>query len=628
MKEKSLPVVSIVVLLLMFFTVGRAQKPQVNGWATSRVTEILDRGLVALPKSDGSIYVSWRLKREDPRNIRFDVVRKAGDGPEVILDSVFETTDYVDHNPPQGIDLRYRITARVEGITPVNSDFVVVEDGQSPQPYISIRLPEGVTEFMQPTFADLNADGRLDYIIKNPDSYLMSDGLWHVDTRSYKLYALEHDGTLLWVADLTRALEVGPWYAPHIVYDFDGDGKAEVALKSGPVINAPSYMPEMDGDGRVLDDNEYLSILSGETGEIVAQTAWHTREGYEGYNLVSRNLMGLAYLDGKTPAIITCRGTYGRVKMAAYHYHNAELKLLWSWESTEETADGYHGNGTRSGPGSHFMHAADVDNDGRDEVIYGSFVIDDNGEGLWALDRTDLGRVSPGGHADGHYVGNINPDHDGLEIYYQFEKWQEENGACLVDAATGELIWGLNAKTGHFHKAGLCSDISAAHPGMEAYSYDWELSTDSDVHAWLFAADGSVLKAGGQLDWDLQPWAAYWDADVEREVIYDNDILNYPELNSILTMQDCRRTIMVADILGDWREEIIRSTSTNEMRIYMSTMPAEDRRPHLMQDPIYRIDVANNAMGYGQVPMVTDALVEDSHQYSKVENRQANSKLD
>ena len=254
------------------------------------------------------------------------------------------------------------------------------------------------------------------------------------------------------------------------------------------------------------------------------------------------------------------------------------------------------------------MHAADVDQDGRDEVIYGSFVLDDDGTGFWALRRVDRGRESPGGHADAHYVGDILPSHEGLEIFYAFEKWHERNGACLVDARTGKMIWGTDAKTGHFHKAGLCADIDATHAGMECYGRDDELSTKDNSHAWLWAADGTVLQEGNEADWGRQIETVYWDADLQRELIRDNTIVNYPDDGLAMPMEGCGRTILVADILGDWREEVIRSTPGNELRIYTTTIPATDRRPTLLQDPIYRIDVANNAMGYGQTPMVTRCL--------------------
>jgi rhamnogalacturonan endolyase len=585
--------------------VGAAQELRVPP-AKGRVRETLGRSLVAMERTDGTVYLGWRLLAGDPAEIAFDVYR-APTGNR--LATVTRTTDFVDRQPPtQGV-CTYWVAARTRGREPMPSAKVTVDLAQAAKAYLSIKLPLEVGGFMHPMVADLDGDGSLDYVVKTPDSYLMPDGSgWHPDSRTYKMHAVTQGGRQLWRNDLGPAIEMGNWYSPHLAYDFDGDGKAEIAVKTGETINDPKAQPIRDDKGRVIDDREYLSIWDGATGAVMTRVPWPSREGYKTYNLVSRNLMGVAYLDGRTPAILAVRGTYGHIKIAAHRYRNRQLEKLWEWDSRQEEAQGYHGKGDRGGSGSHFMHAADVDGDGRDEVIYGSFVLDDNGKGLWALERTNQGDVSPGGHPDGHYVGDILPSHPGLEIFYTYEKWHNVNGACLVDARTGKLIWGTKAKTGHFHKAGLCADIDARHPGMECYGKDHELSKERDSHSWLWAADGTVLGKGNEFDWGSQPWTVHWDADLQREVIRKNTIVNYPENKRSLVMEGCARTILVADILGDWREEIIRSTKGNELRIYTTTIPAKDRRPTLLQDPIYRIDVANNGMGYPQAPMLTRCL--------------------
>ncbi len=577
--------------------------------AAERQREALDRGLVALKRADGSVYVGWRLFAEDPAGLAFAVHRTPAPAGGEVLATATATTDYVDRAIPATGALTYWVVAQAPGQEPVVSKTVTVDLAQEARDYLSIQLAPEIKGFMHPAVADFDGDGSLDYLVKTPDSYLMPDGgSWHRDTRTYKVYAYTHAGKLLWKNDLGPAIEMGNWYSPHLAYDFDGDGKAEVALKAGETINDPAAQPRRDAEGRVIDEHEYLSIWDGATGAVLARAPWPSQEGNTGYNDVSRNLLGVAYLDGKSPAIIAVRGTYGVIRITAFRYHDRQLTELWAWDSTQESAPGYRGDGSRNGPGSHFLHAADVDEDGRDEIIYGSLVLDDNGKGLWALARTKQGEVSPGGHPDGHFVADILPSHPGLEIFYAYEKWHNRNGACLVDARTGQLIWGTDAKTGHFHKAGLCADIDASHPGMECYARDQELSTKDQTHAWLWAADGTVLGQGNSQDWGEQPDTVYWDADLQREVIRGNTIVNYPDDGYAFPMTGCARTLLVADILGDWREEIIRSTPGNELRIYTTTIPAEDRRPTLLHDPIYRIDVANNGMGYPQSPMVSRCL--------------------
>jgi len=232
------------------------------------------------------------------------------------------------------------------------------------------------------------------------------------------------------------------------------------------------------------------------------------------------------------------------------------------------------------------MHAADIDGDGRDEVLIGSAVIDDNGSSLWS---TGLG------HPDHFYLGDLDPKRKGLEIYYGIEPRRSSNAMCMVDAATGKLLWGHDKPTRHIHSSGLVSDIDPKHPGAECYSGERDLKDKR----WLRNSRGKVLSQkdlGG-----LAPRAAYWDADPQRELLRGGRIQKYkgPQLGEF-----SGRLVAVADILGDWREELIVSVS-GEIRIYSTIIPAADRRVCLMRDPIYRIDVAHAAMGYMQVPMLS-----------------------
>ena len=239
------------------------------------------------------------------------------------------------------------------------------------------------------------------------------------------------------------------------------------------------------------------------------------------------------------------------------------------------------------------MHAVDIDDDGRDEVFLGSAVLDDTGVGLWS---------SGMGHPDHHYVGDIDPQRPGLEVYYGMERRQENNGCCLVDAATGELLWGLKGATRHVHSTGMCADIDPAHPGLECYSSDTDSQKKSE-RRWLFDAEGHILR--DDLDWGFGYKTVYWDADPQRELIRGPHIVKYTGENYANAIQGS--PVGFADVLGDWREEVIVSVP-GELRIYSTTIPADDRRVCLMQDPIYRMDVCLQAMGYTQCPMTTDCL--------------------
>jgi rhamnogalacturonan endolyase len=233
------------------------------------------------------------------------------------------------------------------------------------------------------------------------------------------------------------------------------------------------------------------------------------------------------------------------------------------------------------------LRAADVDGDGRDEVILGAAVLDDNGTGLWSLGM---------GHPDHVTVGGLDPARAGLQIQYGFESRQPKNGICMVDARTGEILWGLNEATVHIHSSGLCADIDPAHPGVESY----EGERDFPEKRWLFNAQGDLLgmsDLGG-----LAPRAAYWDGDRQRELLVRGRLRDFNGAEHPTRIEGS--VVAIADILGDWREEIITSVP-GELRIYTTTIPAADRRVCLMQDPICRLDVAGAAQGYFQVPGLT-----------------------
>jgi rhamnogalacturonan endolyase len=237
------------------------------------------------------------------------------------------------------------------------------------------------------------------------------------------------------------------------------------------------------------------------------------------------------------------------------------------------------------------MHCADLDGDGRDEIILGSLVLDPDGKPFWT---TGLG------HPDHAYVGDIDPTRPGLEIYYGMETAQKKNGMCLVDARTGKILWGHDQPTRHVHGQGLCSDLDPRYPGSECYSADTDPKKDF-AYARLRTSEGQVISdenVGG-----FAPYAAYWDATPQRALLSGRRLVDFPTRKPLSARIE-GDVVAVADILGDWREEIVTSVP-GALRIYATTIPATDRRPCLMRDPIYRIDVAHAAMGYFQVPMLS-----------------------
>ncbi len=540
--------------------------------------ENLDRGLVAVQVAPHKVYLSWRLLASDPDETGFAVYRRTGSAAPRRLNQelVRGTTDFVDTQAVDDKTAVYFVRAVVRGREGPPSAECRPLALQDP-PCLRFPLQDRSTTFQKVGIADLDGDGWLDFVIKEPNENIDPYELyWKPSPGTYKLAAYRHDGQFLWQYDLGWAIERGIWYSPYVVYDLDGDGRAEVAVKTG---EGDPRGP----DGRVQKGPEYLTILDGRSGKPLARADWPSRADFPSYNYASRNQLGVAFLDGKTPALLVQRGTYNYMVLVAYQYRQGKLRQLWQWDNRNLSK-------TFWGQGAHWMHSADVDADGREEVILGSVVIDDNGKALWS---TGLG------HPDHCYVGDIDPLRPGLEIYYGIETRQRKgNGMCLVEAATGKILWGHDGPTRHVHSRGMCADIDPAHPGSECYSAD----TDAKKQfAWarLRTAQGKVISEenlGG-----FGALCAWWDADPQRELILGNRIQDY---RGTTHTRIEGQVIAVADVLGDWREEIITSVP-GELRIYLTTIPAADRRTCLMQDPIYRADVIHAAMGYYQVPMTS-----------------------
>jgi len=561
-----------------------APKPRkkVRGYAfdAQRVTEKLRRGLVAVPAGEGKVHVSWRLRGRDPNFIAFRLYRREGGGEPVCLTprALRKTTDFLDTTAPAGKKCTYSLTlVAYDKIAPTGEETEAVA-AEKPRPYVSIKL-DGKHTFQKAGIGDLDGDRRYDFVLKQPgdniDPYVK---YWKRSLDTYKLEAYRHDGKLLWRHDLGWAIERGIWYSPYLVWDFDGDGKAEVAVKTGEG-------DPRDAEGKVQSGPEYVTILDGRTGKPKAQAPWPDRGMFPSYNYASRNQLGVAYLDGKTPCLIVERGTYNVIVVDAYELAGGTLRKLWRWDNRRLPRSYW-------GQGAHWMHCADVDGDGRDEVLLGSAVLDDDGRELWT---TGLG------HPDHCYLGDLIPSRPGLEIYYGMESRQKANGMCMVCAKTGKLLWGFAQPTRHVHGSGLCSDLTAETPGSECYSAD----TDSQkklAYARMHTCGGKEIgreNLGG-----FSPRAAYWNADPQREILVGNRLSTLGEVGKKPLLRLEGRWVLTADILGDWREEIVTSLP-GEMRIYTTPIPATDRRPCLMEDPVYRIDTAHTAMGYTQPPTLS-----------------------
>ena len=536
--------------------------------------EKLDRGLVAIEREDGSVFLSWRLLDSDPEDIAFQLRRRSPqstDSQSELLTkaSPYHLTNFVDKTPVKDAGRKIYVYElykfHIKDKLPNSKCLgrVTITLTGKPKLYISIPL-KGDYDFQKVGIGDLDGDGSYEFVIKQPnfntDPY-QRPGYWKRSNTTYKLEAYRLDGTMMWRYDMGWAIEAGIWYSPWIVYDVDGDGKAEVYCKAG------------EGDpreeaGHVKSGPEYLVKIDGETGKVVAKTDWLSRDGFPSYNYYCRNFLTVAYLDGRKPSLIMQRGTYNLIKTQAL---DKDFKRIWYWESPQEKA-------RYRGQGSHGLITADVDQDGRDELVIGAAVLDDNGKGLWTLGM---------GHPDVCYVADIDPTNPGLEVFYGFETRQKTDGICVVDARTGRKLWAHKEPTRHVHGQGMVGDILADSPGMEVFAGERDLKK-----RWLYSAKGKLIEF--HESGSLSPRAVWWDADPQKEVVVSGAVRDWGK-DPIQPVKG--RVIAVVDCLGDYREEVI-TTLKGELRIYTSTIPASDRRVCLMQDHQYRLGVVAQTMGY------------------------------
>jgi rhamnogalacturonan endolyase len=526
--------------------------------------------------------VGWRLLASDPDTVAFHVYRNAGDDETSLQrltpEPIRESTNFVDNSASQVSNPSYCIRTVVNGKEGAISRKVRVTDTDPGASCIRIKL-KGEYAARMAALGDLDGDGQLDYIIKQPDfstDPYQRPGYWKKSVDTYKIEAYRSDGKFLWRHDMGWSIEAGVWYSPYVVYDLDGDGRAEVYTKAGEG-------DPRDAKGLVTSGPEWLIQIDGLTGKVKRKLPWPDRSGYQDYNWWSRNLLGIAYLDGKHPHLIVQRGTYDQIKVQAY---DGQLNLIWQWNSRDEKE-------RYSGSGIHGMHIADVDGDGRDEIVLGSAVLDDHGHGLW----TNPMHNERMAHADVCYVGDIDPNHPGLEIFYGFETHQPRDGVCLMNAKTGEILWSYDGPTRHVHNQGMVADILAGYPGQECYAGEKDGS-----RYWLYSAAGELL--GREKIDSLSPRAVWWDADPQKELILSGKVQDYKGEG----YQEIEgKTVTIADCLGDWREEIITSLP-GELRIYTTAMPAQTRRMCLMQDRQYRLGVTAVSMGYFFPPQLSVRL--------------------
>jgi rhamnogalacturonan endolyase len=562
---------------LNFYAIDPLYKPGASlGWATERIEEKLDRGLVARPVEAGKVYLGWRLLKADAADVAFNVYRSTGGGAPARLNAqpLRQTTDFLDAAAPSGRENAWWVTVVNGGEREASARATLAADAPV-QGYRAIKLRDDVRSVDRVGIGDLNGDGSYDFVVKHPAGSI-DPGRIRPSPDTYKIDGYDgKTGAFLWRIDLGWNVNLGIWFSPMVVRDLDGDGKAEVCLRTAPYAATREQAADR-GDGLVLDGPEYLAVYDGETGREIDKVEWIERGKPTDWadttgNRSSRHMLGVAYLDGKTPSVLVVRGTYGLMKVDAWTLRARKLEKLWRW--TNERAPFKY-----QGQGQHSIKVGDVDGDGRDDILNGSIAIASDGHTLWSTGM---------GHGDRFYLTDVDPDRPGLEVWYTIEDPHPQNGVSLWDARTGEPLFGTRESSRDNQIAGgLVGDIDPAHPGMECWG-----------DRFFFSAKG--VPIAGELP--PQNELVWWDGDLLREILSRGQIAKWkgPTLGSVEGGVQ-----HVADIEGDWREEIVTFVR-GELRVYGTTIPASDRRVTLMQDGLYRNDVTHRSMGYPHVPQTS-----------------------
>lgn len=564
--------------------------------------EKLGRGVVAVRENPEEVVVTWRYLSSDPENQAFDVYR---DGKKINSKPVTKSTYFTDKNRDN--------KAAVYTVKPTSGDvegsFTLPAD--APLGYINIPLktPElGVDVFGKEYFynandasvGDLDGDGEYEIVLKW-DPTNSKDNSHDGMTGPTLLDAYKLDGTHLWRIDLGQNIRSGAHYTQFMVYDLDGDGSAEVVVKTadGTVDGTGRIIGDRRSDyrsinGRVMAGPEYLTVFSGKNGEALQTIDYNPPRGNlkdwgDGYaNRSDRFLAAIAYLDGEHPSVVMARGYYTRSVLAAYQWDGKELKEQWVFDSNTPGNEGY------AGQGNHNLRVADVDGDGCDEIIYGQMVVDNDGTGLYTTGMY---------HGDAiHLLSDVNN-----EKYYVVGCHEnKKDGTTFRDAATGEVIHQF--KSDKDIGRAMAADIDPTHPGVEWWSPNTGgiISFDGEVvmpQENFISEIASVIPAN---------FSVQWDGDLNAEILDGNEIMKYDWKNKtlvpVVTFDGVmwnngtkRNPSLQGDIVGDWREEVVMRTADNSaLRIYVTPYPTDYRFHTFMEDPVYRVSVANQNVAYNQ----------------------------
>lgn len=621
-------------------------------------TERLGRGVVAV-RSGATVIVSWRTLPTDKAGEPFDVYRN---GLRINAEPLTTGgTMYVDRAPLAGgatytvrgggTDGSFALAAdapdgylRLPLDPPVSTDSMVVRprrkvqrrpvggengtDGADGQPLQKVAVGYTANDA---TVADVDGDGEYEIILKWEPTNAHDNSQAGMTSAVYvDCYRL--DGTRLWRIDLGRNIRAGAHYTQMMAYDFDGDGRAEVMMKTadGTVDGTGRTVGDASADwrnteegtqryGRVMDGPEYLTVFDGRTGaalktvDYVPDRGPRDCWGDDHANRSERYLAALAFLDGRHPSAVFCRGYYTRTTLAAWRWDGKDLRLQWYFDThpqPRQTAmvDSLglvnRARAEDAGQGNHNLRVADVDGDGRDEIVYGALCVDHDGSTLY---NTGFG------HGDALHLVAEPVTH---RLYVWDVHENRRDGSELRDAATGQVV--MQRKADYDVGRGMAADIDSTHYGPEVWSANVPLTSPFDTTSTKAGDTGQgqdvdysdTRRGTGQLSCNFAVW---WDGGLTRQLLDHETVTRYnPATKTVEVVQRFdgvfnngtkSNPCLSADILGDWREEVVvRNEASTELRIYVTTIPTRHRVTCLMADPPYRESVAAENVAYNQPP--------------------------
>lgn len=626
------------VLFLVLFLSLSSLSAQTNSGCNYRPDiqrERLGRGLVCVREGDWAI-LSWRLLKDEGKDVSFNVYQN-----DKLLNKKPITDATFFRTKSQKKDVVFELRKLVNGVETGDRDAAFYNmPAKNRKAYLSIPLnipspsttPDGRSYSYSANDAsvgDIDGDGEYEIILKweptNAHDNSHDGYTGNVLIDCYKVPSSFDDNkknAFLWRIDLGRNIRAGAHYTQFMVYDLDGDGKSEIVMKTadgtidgkGNVIgdrNA-NYVCDKTVDksiegkggtqrsrltGRILSGPEYLTVFSGHTGEALKTVDYLpgrgiTNEWGDNYgNRSERYLACIAYLDGIHPSVVMCRGYYTQSYLAAWDWNGKDLSLKWMFDSNKIDSELPAGSKPYTGQGNHNLRVADVDGDGKDEITYGSMCVDHNGKGLYSTGM---------GHGDAIHQYVFSPKSKGLQIWDVHEN--KRDGSDFRDAKTGQVIFQI--PSGDDVGRGMAADIDPTNYGLEM----WSASQKG-----YYDINGKYHETA---KWIPQNSAVWWDGDLLRELL-DKDSIQKFDWNSgscknlldfkadgcVFNNGTKQNPCLSADILGDWREEVIVRTQDNkELRIYTTTIATSYRFPSFMEDIPYRISVATENVAYNQPP--------------------------